>query len=530
MLEQAVVWMGRNFSVQRNPGAGSSGGLWHLYYLYAMERVGRLTARRFLGEHDWYREGADMLIGAQDKLSGFWRGSGHAEDNTHIATSFALLFLSKGRRPVLVAKLQHGPGQDWNHHRSDLSNLTSYVEKKWGRDLTWQTIDSDKASVDDLLQAPVLFFNGRRAPDFSDEEKAELRNYVDRGGFIFAEACCGGTDFEKGFRKLMEQVFPEPEYKLRLLTPEHPIWHAEEPVDPRYVRPLWGIDLGCRTSVVFCPQDLSCYWELAQHARERKLPKRVDDEIAAALSIGVNVLAYATNREVKFKSDLFETPTADRDSDKTSRGRIQVAKLLHPGGCNAAPSALGNLMRVARDKLKLRVSLEGQELALGDERLLDHPLVLMHGRHSFRLTAAERKHLKTYLERGGVLFADAICSSREFSDAFRREMKMIFSEHRLERIPVSHPVFGTSFGGENLSVVSRRQREARGAGEPLTTQVRQGEPHLEGVQLEDRYAVIFSPYDVSCALEHHESLECEGYMRTDAARIALNVLLYSLHQ
>jgi len=41
--------------------------------------------------------------------------------------------------------------------------------------------------------------------------------------------------------------------------------------------------------------------------------------------------------------------------------------------------------------------------------------------------------------------------------------------------------------------------------------------------------VIFSPYDISCALEQHESLECRGYTRKDAARLGLNVLYYSLN-
>ena len=54
---------------------------------------------------------------------------------------------------------------------------------------------------------------------------------------------------------------------------------------------------------------------------------------------------------------------------------------------------------------------------------------------------------------------------------------------------------------------------------PLRSQVREGEPVLEGVKLGDRWAVIFSPYDISCALENRESLECEGYTRKDAARI-----------
>jgi hypothetical protein len=64
----------------------------------------------------------------------------------------------------------------------------------------------------------------------------------------------------------------------------------------------------------------------------------------------------------------------------------------------------------------------------------------------------------------------------------------------------------------------------------LKAAVRQVEPELEGIKVGDRYAVIFSRYDISCALEKHESIECPGYTREDAARLGLNVVLYALHQ
>jgi hypothetical protein len=41
---------------------------------------------------------------------------------------------------------------------------------------------------------------------------------------------------------------------------------------------------------------------------------------------------------------------------------------------------------------------------------------------------------------------------------------------------------------------------------------------------------VFSQYDLSCALEKRDSLECRGYVREDAAKIGLNVVLYSLQQ
>ncbi|MEX2114746.1 MAG: DUF4159 domain-containing protein [Pirellulales bacterium] len=531
-VDRGLAWLDRNFSVHTNPsgaGRGATQGSWLLYYLYGLERAGRMTARRFIGQHDWYREGADMLVRNQDNLSGYWKGTGPHETNPLIGTSFSLLFLAKGRRPVLVAKVKHGPGDDWNHHRSDLANLTSYVERQWERDLTWQVLDAQAASVEDMLQSPVLFISGKDAPVFSDEQKKRLRDYIDRGGFIFAEACCGGA-FEDGFRALMDDVFPEPEYQLRLLPPEHPVWRAEQPVDARYVRPLWGIDIGCRTSVVFCPADLSCYWELARPGREDRLPARVREEIEACRAIGINVLAYATNRELKYKFDFFTTADADAPKDDFERGKLYAARLLHPGGCNAAPGALANLLQTAGEKLQLRVDTQPRELAITDPKLFHYHLVFMHGRHDFRLTPAERKQLRAYLERGGMLFADAICSSREFSEAFTREMAAVFPEQPLARIPAKDPLFTTTYGGDDLSLVGRREPQRGAADGPLRSQVSQVEPYLEAIKLGDRYAVIFSPYDLSCALENHESLECAGYTRKDAARIGLSVLLYSLYQ
>src|SRR5690606_21298348 len=51
-LERAINWLGQRFSVQRNPRVQNSGQPALYYYLYGLERAGRLTARRFIGDHD----------------------------------------------------------------------------------------------------------------------------------------------------------------------------------------------------------------------------------------------------------------------------------------------------------------------------------------------------------------------------------------------------------------------------------------------------------------------------------------------
>ncbi len=153
-------------------------------------------------------------------------------------------------------------------------------------------------------------------------------------------------------------MFPEPDHRLHLLGPEHAVWSSEEPVDPRYVRPLWGVDVGCRTSVMYCPENLSCYWELARPGRElmreKKYPAEIEGRIAAARAIGVNVLSYATNREPKYKLDLPQLADSAPE-DSVGRAKLYIATVKHSGGWNAAPMALPNLLRYVSGELGLRV-------------------------------------------------------------------------------------------------------------------------------------------------------------------------------
>ena len=98
LIAKAIDWLARNFNVRGNPiGRGRANSKTQLYYLYGMERAGRLSGRRFFGSHDWYRDGALQLL-RQQAMNGSWKGNGSGEEDPNIATSLALLFLSKGKR------------------------------------------------------------------------------------------------------------------------------------------------------------------------------------------------------------------------------------------------------------------------------------------------------------------------------------------------------------------------------------------------------------------------------------------------
>jgi hypothetical protein len=528
-LELALQWLGNHFSVHSNPSAileMSKSDV--LYYLYGVERVGRLTGRRFLGKHDWYREGAEMFVATQDRLQGYWRGAGPREEDPLIGTSYALLFLAKGRRPVVIAKLKHGRGQDWDSHRSAVQNLTRCVEQRWFQKLSWQTIDIHAASVNDLFETPILFLSGQKALEFTAEQKQRLKSYVSQGGFLFAESCCEGEDFDRSFRKLMKELFPD--QPLRLLPPEHPVWFAEAPVKPEHMRPLYGVNACCRTSVVYCPQSLSCLWELSRGPRDSGYPKAVQEQINACLRIGANVIAYATNRELKDKLARPQLAGREAEKDALARGTLVVPMLAHTGGSEDAANALANLLRVTSAELGVALATAARPLAADEPLLLDHPVAFIHGRRDFQWTAKQRKALATYLLRGGFLFGDAICASPQFAAALRREIKAALPEANFVTLPADHPLLSREFRGYDLATVTLRDPQLRAGDDPLKSKLLKIKPLLEGVEIDGRLAVVFSPYDLSCALENQASLDCKGYVREDAARIGTNVILYALQQ
>jgi RNA polymerase sigma factor (sigma-70 family) len=283
-LQRGSDWLAGHFRVDQNFGAGNQ---WRFYYLYGLERAGRLTGTRVFGQHDWYRLGAEELMRARVKEPGGWQGA-LVEREDVLSTSFALLFLAKGRAPVLINKLRHGPANDWNNDPDDVRNLVGIVSRDWKRLLTWQTVDSRNATVLDLLRAPILFINGHRAPEFSAPERANLRAYVEAGGTIVADACCASADFDRGFRKLMEEMFPDKKDQLRPLPGDHAILRGTFLPDSER-HPLWGIDRAARTAVIYSPKDLSCYWNLAEHGP----PKPA---VLAAIKLGQNAIDYATGR------------------------------------------------------------------------------------------------------------------------------------------------------------------------------------------------------------------------------------------
>ncbi len=138
--------------------------------------------------------------------------------------------------PALVTKLAYAPAQvavhegrrvvrrEWLNVTDDVRNLLRWANKRLGIryrhvESSWQRFGSDPAEV------PVLYLTGHEPiPQLSDEQRAQLRQFLLDGGTIVANACCGAKEFADSFRRLMSRVFPKRE--LAPLGSEHPVFKA----------------------------------------------------------------------------------------------------------------------------------------------------------------------------------------------------------------------------------------------------------------------------------------------------------------
>jgi hypothetical protein len=508
-LVKGHEWLTKNFSVRENPNHGQT---WLYYYLYGLERVGMISGTRNFGPRDWYREGAAFLVGSQ-RAGGF---GGGVQD-----VAFAILFLAKGNRPVLFEKLQWKHPQnagEWNRNLHDLENLVAFVADKLGKPTTWQSVTLD-LPLKELRQSPVLYITGHEFPQFSKEELAKLREFVETGGTILADACCSSEAFRRGFRQFARDLF-EDKYRLDVLRKDHPVFSSYYRLDDTY--DLEGMDVGCRTSVFFSPRALSCLWEL------QDIPPWSEK----AFKIGTNIAAYATGREqLRNKLELVELPAVNRAAATPAeipRGAVRIATIVHDGDYKADLNAMVNLTALLRDEAKVDVVAQGRYLKTSDPNLFQYPVVFMTGHFSFKLPDEEIKALRLYLERGGVLVADACCGQKAFDASFREMIRQVFPENELKQIPDDHPII-TGQSGTPLGELKYRQilqEELQRAGNANwrgTTH-----PPLETVALKGRTAVIYSKYDWSCALEGDRPYSCRGYSDEDGRKLARNIFLFAI--
>ena len=95
-IRDAAAWLDLRWSPFENPGKRDL-NIYHVYYLYCVERAMDLVGASRIGAHDWFVEMGTKLLESQQP-DGFWDSHSTHKPYAFLDTCFALLFLHRATR------------------------------------------------------------------------------------------------------------------------------------------------------------------------------------------------------------------------------------------------------------------------------------------------------------------------------------------------------------------------------------------------------------------------------------------------
>jgi hypothetical protein len=371
-------------------------------------------------------------------------------------------------------------------------------------------------------ELPLLYITGwTPLPDLSDEMLGKLRRYLYDGGTLVLHAQCGRAEFYESARQLTVRLFPK--RKLVMLDTDSPIYRAYTPIDKVRIRKdnqpllesppiLRAVFLGCRPAVVLSEIDLNCSWDVVNHPIDGGVLYHRDDGLALGANIITTVLANFPYARAWGREKLFPEQT------DAGRDQLVIAQLMHNGDWDPTPHALVNLMKYIQTRTTLDVQFKRKVIQADAPDIFEHPVLYMTGFRDFAFAPKEVQQLKAYLENGGVLIADAAAGSRAFDAAFRRELKRVLPDGKLQTLPLDSPVYQ----------MPNRIRTVEYSDVVKAQNPKLNAPVLEGVQINGQLGVIYSPLGLASGWEQLGYAFNRGYSDADALKLGVNLFTYVL--
>ncbi|HYQ89513.1 MAG TPA: DUF4159 domain-containing protein [Candidatus Binatia bacterium] len=122
-------------------------------------------------------------------------------------------------------------------------------------------------------------------------------------------------------------------------------------------------------------------------------------------------------------------------------GGFTIARLKYTGGGDwySDETSLKNILRALRERGEIRVSQEQEAVVTPtDPEIWNYPMLFMTGHGNVKLSEDEARALRSYLDAGGLLWAD---DNFGLDKSFREMVKRLYPELPLTELPFSHPLF-----------------------------------------------------------------------------------------
>ncbi len=466
------------------------------YTLYGLERAGLASGIKTFGKHDWYRELAAKQVLAQTD-DGSWA-------RNVVDTAFSLLFLSRGRHPILFDKLQYDGA--WANRPRDVANLTQYASKELERPFNWQVVPLS-AGWTNWMDAPVLFMPSHVPPPLTDADVDQLRLYAENGGLLFTAADLASPTFNKYVAELAGKLFPR--YPLRDLPPDHPIYRSLFPLATKSGTPpprLQGVSNGSRLLLVHSPLDVGRAWQLHGSAGR-----------PGPFQLGLNVFIYAAGKSEfrnRLRTSYIPEPTVK------PLATTAIARVRYDGDWDPEPAAAGRFARAFLNDTSIAVTVADMDVANLDAR--STPVALLTGTGDVRMTPPQLQVLHKFVTDGGILVTDACGGSPDARKALlERILPNAFPERAATDLPGDHPIVAGTFPGMTPFDAKLRR---------FASEASYGRSGKVQAILVGDGIVLFSPLDVTTGLLGTNTWGVDGYRPDTAYALVRNALLYALER
>ena len=119
-----------------------------------------------------------------------------------------------------VARLHYDGGGDWYNDRDIVPNIVTFLNNNIHSDFSKEQAEV-KPSDKRIFDFPFVFMTGHGNITFSDSDINNLRDYLNKGGFLYADDDYG---MDKSFRREIKKLYPQK--NLIELSNDHPIFHC----------------------------------------------------------------------------------------------------------------------------------------------------------------------------------------------------------------------------------------------------------------------------------------------------------------
>jgi hypothetical protein len=191
-------------------------------------------------------------------------------------------------------------------------------------------------------------------------------------------------------------------------------------------------------------------------------------------------------------------------------GAVQCANVIYAG--NKTSRCFSDaFLTTLQQKTTIVAERRFKPVKLDSKELFDYPFLVMTGEGDFRLPEPERDNLAKYLKNGGFLLASAGCSSKEWDEAFRREMKSLLKEHPMAQIGLNHALFKTVFKIEKLDLAKSS-----------------GTASIEGIEINGKLVCVYSRHGLNDTHNSTGCCCCGGNEIRNSLEVNVNIVAYAL--